>query len=279
MFKISEFSRLSQVPAKTLRFYDQLGLLVPAHIDPQTGYRYYRSDQLLRLHRIMAFKDLGVTLEQMKNLLDDEVPAAEIRGMLRLKQAETQELIRAETERLRRIEDRLEQIERESSEPLREVRLKKTPALTVVSTRLWTSRNRIPELFDELDEHLRARGLTLPAPHLVIWHGCPKCEDRVDLEIASPIPERLPDTSRFRTKVLRELTVASVTHLSRPDAESPVSLDLGCWIEKHGYRISPESPGRELYVSREKGNDSLYVTESQMPIVATDAEGGDDLHV
>ncbi|MEA3569084.1 MerR family transcriptional regulator [Paenibacillus phoenicis] len=56
MFKISEFSKLSQVPVKTLRFYDQLDLLKPAYKDQQSGYRYYTSEQLLVLHRILALK-------------------------------------------------------------------------------------------------------------------------------------------------------------------------------------------------------------------------------
>ena len=63
MLKIGDFSKLSYVSAKALRHYDDLGLLQPAHIDPATGYRYYTVDQLPRLHRILALKDLGLALE------------------------------------------------------------------------------------------------------------------------------------------------------------------------------------------------------------------------
>src|SRR5581483_11326 len=111
MFKISEFSQLSQVSIKTLRYYDQIGLLKPAHSDPCTGYRYYTADQLLRLNRILAFKDLGFTLEQINYLLDEHIPPEQIRGMFRLKQAEIQTLIEEEQARLSRIEGRLRQIE------------------------------------------------------------------------------------------------------------------------------------------------------------------------
>ena len=54
MFKIGEFSKFSQVTVKTLRYYDQIGLLKPAEIDRFTGYRYYSASQLPRLHRILA---------------------------------------------------------------------------------------------------------------------------------------------------------------------------------------------------------------------------------
>ncbi len=63
VLKIGEFSRLSQVTVKTLHHCDELGLLQPAHIDQFTGYRYYTVEQLPRIHRIMALKELGLSLE------------------------------------------------------------------------------------------------------------------------------------------------------------------------------------------------------------------------
>jgi DNA-binding transcriptional MerR regulator len=65
MLKIGHFSKLSHVTVKALRLYDQLGLLKPSHVDHFTGYRYYLADQLPRLNRILAFKDLGFSLEQI----------------------------------------------------------------------------------------------------------------------------------------------------------------------------------------------------------------------
>jgi DNA-binding transcriptional MerR regulator len=111
MFKIGEFSRISQVSAKTLRYYDEIGLLTPARVDRFTGYRYYSADQLPRLNRILALKDLGLSLEQIAALLDDDLPPAEIRGMLRLKRVEIQQHLEEEQARLARVEARLKQIE------------------------------------------------------------------------------------------------------------------------------------------------------------------------
>ena len=93
MFKISDFSKLSRVSAKALRYYDELGLLEPAQIDRFTGYRYYSIDQLPRLNRTLrvALKDLGLALEQIARLLDKELPPDQLRGMLMLKQAELQQ--------------------------------------------------------------------------------------------------------------------------------------------------------------------------------------------
>ncbi len=87
MLKIGEFSRLAQVSVKALRLYDRLGLIRPAYVDRFTSYRYYGLEQLPRLHRLLALKDLGFSLEEIGRLLQEEVPVAELCGMLRLHQA------------------------------------------------------------------------------------------------------------------------------------------------------------------------------------------------
>lgn len=113
MLKIGEFSRLSQVTVKTLHHYDEIGLLKPSQVDRFTNYRYYTLDQLPRIHSIMALKELGLSLEEIAQLLHEDLPPEQIRGMLRLKQAEGQQRIREEQARLAQIEFRLRQIERE----------------------------------------------------------------------------------------------------------------------------------------------------------------------
>ena len=102
MFKIGEFSRLSRVPVKTLRYYDEVGLLKPADVDPLTGYRYYAATQLPRLHRLLALKDLGFTLQEIAALLADDLSAEEMRGMLKAKRLEIEGRAQEERERLAR---------------------------------------------------------------------------------------------------------------------------------------------------------------------------------
>ena len=65
VFRIGEFSRLTQVPVKTLRYYDARGLLHPARVDRATGYRYYTAVQFAQLNRLLAFKDLGFSLREV----------------------------------------------------------------------------------------------------------------------------------------------------------------------------------------------------------------------
>jgi DNA-binding transcriptional MerR regulator len=113
VFGIGAFARVAQVSVRTLHHYDDLGLLPPAQVDPQTGYRWYRADQLQRLNRILALRDLGLPLTEVRKVVDDEVSIDELRGMLRLRQAEARDHMAAEAELLSRVEARLRQIETE----------------------------------------------------------------------------------------------------------------------------------------------------------------------
>jgi DNA-binding transcriptional MerR regulator len=71
MYKIGESSQMGQVSVRMLRHYDKLGLLKPKHVDDWTGYRYFTLGQLPRLHQILAFKDLGLSLQPIGDLTDD----------------------------------------------------------------------------------------------------------------------------------------------------------------------------------------------------------------
>jgi DNA-binding transcriptional MerR regulator len=133
MLKIGDFSRLAQVSVDTLRHYDTLGLLKPTEVDPLTGYRYYAHHQLGRLNRILALKDLGLSLDQIAPMLEDDVSAEQLKGMLKLKRAEIEEHIDAEHERLARVEARLRQIELESNLSGHDVIIKNVRPILIAS--------------------------------------------------------------------------------------------------------------------------------------------------
>lgn len=135
MLKIGEFSRLSMVSVKALRYYDELGLLKPTRVDEYTGYRYYSTSQLTRLHRILAMKDMGLSLEQIVFLLDKELTPEQIRGMLRLKQVELQQQLVEGQARLARVEAWLQAFEQEAIMPAYDIVLKSVVPLRVARAR------------------------------------------------------------------------------------------------------------------------------------------------
>ncbi len=135
MYKVGDFSKISRVSAKALRYYDERGLLKPTHIDDATGYRYYSIEQLPRLNRILVLKELGLSLEQIGVILDAQLSPPEIRGMLRLKQAELRQEIELTQLRLSRVERRLKQIEQEDSLLAYDIVLKNIDPQMILSAR------------------------------------------------------------------------------------------------------------------------------------------------
>src|SRR5215469_15971707 len=133
MFPIGAFSQLSRVSKRLLQYYDEIGLFKPAHLDPETGYRYYSAKQLPHLNRILALKDLGFSLETIAGMLQADVSDEAIHGMLLLKKAEVEQTVLEELQRLRRIEARLQQNQR--SEETLVVVVKSIPAQLFLSIR------------------------------------------------------------------------------------------------------------------------------------------------
>lgn len=133
MIRIGEFPGPVQIPVPTLRYYDQLGLLRPVRVDRSTGYRYYSAGPLPRVHRILALKGLGFSLEQIGAVLDEGLTPEQMRGMLRLRHAQIAKELAEGRSRLREVEVRLRQIEREEQISSYDVVLKRVePQLVAI---------------------------------------------------------------------------------------------------------------------------------------------------
>ncbi len=166
MFKIGDFSKLAQVSVKTLRYYAQLGLLEPVWVDRFSGYRYYTLEQLPRLNRILALKDLGFSLEQIQQMLREDLAASELRGMLRLKQAELERQLQDEQMRLKRIQARMRQIDQEGRLPAYDVVLKQIAPQWVAGLReVVADIYQVQSLFARLHSALEMQGNGLDVTH------------------------------------------------------------------------------------------------------------------
>ena len=268
MFKIGEFSRFSRVPVKTLRYYHQIGLLEPARIDSFTGYRYYTAVQLTRLNHILALKDLGFSLEQIGQMVDDDLSPEQIRGMLRLKQAEIGGRIEADQARLARLESRLKQIEKEAKMPAYEVVIKKVEAMKIAGLRDTVANYQsVGPLYEALFAALGRHGVAPAGPAMAIYYDEEYRESDVDVETAVPIIGGSLPAGRA---VIRELPGAEMASLVRQgpyDDFSPAYQALMGWIEANGCRII--GPNREIYLRGpgEGVDPADFVTEIQFPVV------------
>ena len=266
MLKIGEFSRIGQVSIKTLRYYDSVGLLKPRDVDPSTGYRYYSFDMLPKLNRILALKELGLSLEQIKQLLEDELSAEQLRGMLRLKQVEIQQQMAEEKEKLARVEARLKMIEQEDKMSDYDILLKHVDEISVASVR-----DTIPtypeqgQLWEELESFLANHQIQPEGPCLTLYHSD---EPNIDAEVCEPVSRALPDNPRVIQHSLPEVdTMATVIHHGPFISISEAYTAIIQWIETNGYQIV--GPSREVYLkpaTNASQTDPDTVTEIQFPV-------------
>jgi len=288
MLKIGEFSRLSQVTIKTLHHYDELGLIKPVHIDPVTNYRFYEVEQLPRIHRIMALKEMGLSLEQIGIMLEKELPTDEIRGMLHFKQAEIQQGMREAQRQLALVEFRLRMIEAEINFPDLDVVMKRLEPMRVLS--FFDRVDTVLSLEEVLAHRERVAGIIRKAIEDGVIQHTGVVYDVFHGETI--IPFHLPEIGERQHEILLGVTEAqgSVTlegigHLkvrNEPAIETAATLfmepsnDLARFVEPatllrrwailHGYQ--PHSLMR-FYNHRgplQTNNPAEFVTEAQLPV-------------
>ncbi len=268
MLKIGDFSRLSRVSIKTLRYYDELALLRPTRVDEFTGYRYYTTSQLIRLNRILAMKDMGLSLEQIALLLDKEPSPDQIRGMLRLKQVELRQQLAEGRVRLERIEAWLQAFEQEATMPAYDVIIKNVAPLRVAEIRgIAPSMEQIGptlnQLFDQVMDYITQQGATLVGPAVALYYSV---EQNVHVGACMPFEGALSDSEQVKVVSLPAVeTMASTIHHGSFSTLNQAYGAIFTWIEANGYRIN--GPTRELNLEYERdGDPSKYVTEVQFPV-------------
>lgn len=281
MLKIGEFAWLGQVTVETLRHYDRLGLLKPAHLDPLTDYRYYALDQLPRLNRILALKDLGLSLEDIARMLDDTIEADTIRCILQAQQAELTKAVRASQQRLARVEVRLKQIEQEGKMPEYEVLLKTVEAQWIASVRQtlssWEQEVFGPTLsgmFDQVGDYLNRQNVKPAGPGIALYHA-----DRLvqvssqrgepDIEAALPIAGPVPGSDGITIRQVPKTQVAYAVHRGNFTGLLSAKQAVVAWAEANGYqRVGPFC---EVYLhfadDHQANQDSpRHITEIQLPV-------------
>ena len=282
MLKIGEFAWLSQVTVETLRHYDRIGLLKPAHLDQFTGYRYYSLDQLARLNRILALKDLGLPLEKIAQILEQKISTSEIRAILELKQIELKEQIDEVQRRLARVEARLEQIELEDKMPDFEVLLKTVEPQWIASVReTLTSWDQdivgptFTRMFDEVGEYLDGHKVDPIGPGMALYHHQSPFmdsgteEEHLDVESAMVIGASMPENDRVTIRELPQMEVAYTVHHGDFSGLYLAKQAIFSWLEGNGYHRA--GPIREIYLHFDPNHEDNYdsphhITEIQFPV-------------
>lgn len=249
MFKIGEFSQLSRVSVRMLRHYDQLGLLKPSRTDSFTNYRYYSADQLPRLNRILALRDLGFSLEQIGNMLGEELSAEQLMGMLKLKRAEIEQQMQVEQLRMARLEARINQMNGQAVPNQYDVVVRELePQLVAAYREVAPDDDRIQYMFEELERYVAQFNARADKPPMTIYHDPEYRDEHIDAEVVVPLKSAIPVTDAIQVRETpRILRAACVVHAGDYATIYQAYNTLLGWIESNGYRM--KGPIREVYLS------------------------------
>lgn len=270
MFAIGDFARHGRVSVRMLRHYDAIGLLRPARVDPHSGYRFYEAGQLARLNRVIALKDLGFTLDQVQSILDEQVGAEELRGMLRLRQAELEAALEQARARLAQVGARLRAIESEGHMSTQDVVVKKVPAVRLAELS-GIAAGFGPEhitpvigpLYEELCARLEGAGLTGFGPAVAYYEDAGRGDGSVVVHAGMTVPEGTA-VEGVEVRVLPGIEeAATVVHRGPMETLLPTVQTLATWIDTHGYTSTGYA--RELYLECPEDR-TKWVTEFQEPV-------------
>ena len=276
MFAIGQFARHGRVSVRMLRHYDAIGLLRPTQVDAVTGYRSYTAGQLADLNRIVALKDLGFSLEQVRTMIVDEISPTEMRALLTMRRAELESAVAESYARLAQVGSRLRGIEGDL--PTADVVIKDLPAIRLVGL-TTTAASFTPEdispvvhpLCAELGRRLPGAAVR-PSGHLTcLYERSRQSEDEVVVRATVPAAVDTDGNPNGAEGNLNGLDVidlpavraATLVHRGPIDQVLPAWQALARWIDDNGYRSS--EPARELYLDC-PDDPADWVTELQEPI-------------
>ena len=262
LYKIGMFAAMNHITVKTLRFYEEQGLLMPALIHPETGYRYYTLSQMAVLHQITALKLAGFTLEEITHINS----GADEKAVLLKKKSELLAKISDLTRQIAVVDGYLSKRKTGLSAP---VLIKNIPETTVAFMQIrLESYDRLFDRMPEMGALMEKAGCECALPEYCFTNYLePGYKDGdIPVEICESVVEAKKETGKLRFKTLPEIRAACVFHKGSYRTFSESYEAVLRYIEENGYEIAGEI--RESYIDGiwNKDDESQWLSEIQVPV-------------
>lgn len=265
MLKIGEFSKLSLSTVKTLRHYEKEGLLQPVYIDQYTGYRYYETSQLITFAKILSYRQLGLSISDIKAILSGEDP----KKFLEKRQDILKKQIDLGNDQLSRIKSLL--LDKESESMKREVVIKEIPEYTVFYKEgVLDSYSDIPSFVVTAGEETGKANPTLkciePDYCFMEYLDGEYRESNIKCRYSQAVEAPGIETDTIKFKRLPSISVASIYHRGSYDNIRESYGYILNWLSDHDYEVIGHI--RESYIDGMWNKDNVedWLTEIQVPI-------------
>jgi DNA-binding transcriptional MerR regulator len=269
VFTIGEFSTISGIPVRTLRFYHDEGLLVPAVVDPETKYRSYDERNLERANVIVALRDLEFSLDDIRQILADCSDDEDIlRHLERQKDVLTQKLChyRGVLQKIEKIidDERHTREEEKMSAATYEIAERQIDPMLVAGIRMQGHYSDCGQGFARLCKSL---GRHMAGKPLCLFYDGEYREGDANFEPCVPVRKAV-SIDGINVRELPAARCVTLTHRGPYDQLRASYARLMKYVKDRGYEV--KLPTREVYVKGPgmifRGNPKKYLTEIQLPV-------------
>ena len=262
LYKIGMFAQMNHITVKALRFYEEQGLLHPAHVDSENGYRYYTMNQMADVHRINALKQAGFTLDDIKQMNSGSDAAS----MLTSKKATLLRKIAELTSQIAVIDGYLSDPANTLDTP---VLIRKIPAVIVAAMeKRIDSYDELFSFMPEMGAEMERLGCRCALPEYCFTHYLEPGykEDHILIETCEAVTEKKEDTELVKFRELPEITAACIFHKGSYDKFPETYAAILRFIEDNGYEICGNI--RENYIDGiwNKDREEDWLSEIQIPV-------------
>lgn len=264
LYKIGMFASMNRVTIKTLRYYDEQKLLIPVYVDEENGYRYYKAGQMAQLQRIMALKNMGFSIDDIRKMMN----GAEERSLLLSKKQEILEEMAMLTARLAQVECYLA---KDSEHLIAPVLIKEIPEVIVCTMeKRIKSYDALFELMPQMGAQMENLDCQCALPEYCFTHYLePEYKDEdILVEICEAVTEKKQDSGDIVFKVFPKVPMAAcIFHKGSYNTLHKSYTMLLQYIEENGYEICGNI--RESYIDGiwNKDTENEWLTEIQIPVI------------
>lgn len=267
MYRIGLFSQITKTTIKTLRYYDEVGLLKPAYIDPENGYRYYTSNQMVDLHKVIALRQMGFTVEEVIFIMNGE----NIESIMDIRKREIESQLKDTLDQLSRINYYITE-SKETSNMKYNAIVKQTPECIVYTKRfLAPSYESYYEIIPDIGKEVLSLnpGLKCAIPEycFIEYQDGEYRENNINVEHCEAVEKMGVESDTIKFKKLPSITVVSVLHQGAYEYLKDAYTYAFNWIEENDYIVVGNV--RESYIDGIWNKDKdveQWLTEIQIPI-------------
>ncbi|ERK30042.1 MerR family transcriptional regulator [Clostridium intestinale] len=263
MYKIGEFSKITNMTVKTLRYYDEENILTPSYRDKDTNYRYYSEEDFKKAELILMLRNLDFSISEIKDLLNSYEDKSDLSYYLQEKKDLIEKKIQQEKLLLKKIDLYINLDKEEEISMSYEIKIKEIEPVKVASIRFKGKYSDVGKHIGKIYKAIKGKAVGEP---FNCYYDSEYAEE-ADIELCVPTSEKI-ENDEVTTKELPKIKAITTIHKGDYGSLNKAYKSILDYAKDKNYKCL--TPSREIYIKGPgkifKGNPNNYITEIIIPI-------------